>query len=208
MPQYLPLFPLSSVVFPGEKLRLHIFEPRYKQLIHECHESGMTFGIPPVIEDKVQEVFTEITLLKIDRTYPNGEMDILTEGKRRAKLLRFDRIAPEKLYPGGEIEWVQTDFESHPALQQKVSSALREMNKALGITRSFSERPEDLHSFDLGHHVGLTKAQEVQLLAISTEKERMNFLLEHLQRILPVLEEKKPKAKLNGHYENLLPPDY
>ena len=43
MTNFIPIFPLAIVVFPGEKLNLHIFEPRYKQLITECHEQKKTF---------------------------------------------------------------------------------------------------------------------------------------------------------------------
>jgi len=53
MTRFLPLFPLSLVVFPGEYLNLHIFELRYRQLINECDEEGMTFGIPPAFENKL-----------------------------------------------------------------------------------------------------------------------------------------------------------
>ena len=51
---FLPLFPLRLVAFPGEDLNLHIFEPRYKELIQECDEKGITFGLPPFIDDKMQ----------------------------------------------------------------------------------------------------------------------------------------------------------
>ncbi|MEO1628994.1 MAG: LON peptidase substrate-binding domain-containing protein, partial [Bacteroidota bacterium] len=46
-----PLFPLKLVVYPGEQLNLHIFEPRYKQLIRECEQNKVTFGIPAFIND-------------------------------------------------------------------------------------------------------------------------------------------------------------
>ena len=63
----LPLFPLQLVVYPGEKLNLHIFEPRYKQLIQECQEQGTTFGIPAFIDSEIMSIGTEIELLKIEK---------------------------------------------------------------------------------------------------------------------------------------------
>ena len=63
----LPFFPLEMVAFPGERLNLHIFEPRYRQLIHHVREEGATFCIPAVIDRQVQVVATEMKLLEIVR---------------------------------------------------------------------------------------------------------------------------------------------
>ena len=49
----LPFFPLQSVFFPGEKVPLHIFEERYKQLINDCRKEAITFGIPVYIDDNI-----------------------------------------------------------------------------------------------------------------------------------------------------------
>ena len=76
----LPQFPLKIVVFPGEQLNLHIFEPRYKQLINECEAEDRTFGIPAFIEKRVMEIGTEVRLEKIVKRHLNGEMDIRTRG--------------------------------------------------------------------------------------------------------------------------------
>ena len=64
MTDFLPLFPLKLVAFPGEELNLHIFEPRYKQLIRECEQNGTTFGIPTFLDNKVLDFGTEIELIK------------------------------------------------------------------------------------------------------------------------------------------------
>ena len=55
MTNFIPIFPLELVVYPGEKLNLHIFEDRYKQLISECYKERKPFGIPPVIKNKIAE---------------------------------------------------------------------------------------------------------------------------------------------------------
>ena len=56
----LPLFPLQLVVFPNEKVNLHIFEPRYKKLIRRCDENSENFGIIPYIKGKIIDVGTEL----------------------------------------------------------------------------------------------------------------------------------------------------
>ena len=211
MAQYLPLFPLSSVVFPGEELRLYIFEPRYKQLIQECNQDEITFGIPTVIEKKLALLFTEIQLVSIDRIYPAGEMDVRTLGIRRGKLLKFDRKAPDKLYPGGEVEWMETEDEQDLELQVEVLKLLESLNQVLGITKTYVKDPIDLRSFDIGHQVGFTLQQEYKLLGIDSETDRLMYIKEHIHKILPMVKETerlKARAKMNGHYKNIIPPEF
>ena len=78
--RFMPMFPLQLVVFPGEHLNLHIFEPRYKQLILECEKEKKTFGVPSFIEGKMMEIGTEMRLIAVEKKYENGEMDVRTEG--------------------------------------------------------------------------------------------------------------------------------
>ena len=78
MTNFIPLFPLNIVVYPGEHLNLHIFEPRYKQLIMECHVAKKQFGIPAVIENKMQEYGSVVEIIEVSKIYDNGEMDIKT----------------------------------------------------------------------------------------------------------------------------------
>ena len=80
MDNLLPIFPLNLVVFPGEKLNLHIFEPRYIQLIQQINESGKSFGIPPYLKGVMSTVGTEMLLTSIEKTYDNGNMDVKTVG--------------------------------------------------------------------------------------------------------------------------------
>ena len=80
MTNFIPIFPLSIVVYPGENLNLHIFESRYKQLINECYSEKKSFGIPTVINDKVSEMGTLMNIEEIVSTSENGEMDIKTKG--------------------------------------------------------------------------------------------------------------------------------
>ena len=84
------LFPLNLVVFPGERLNLHIFEPRYKQLIKDCLESGSTFGIPSYVLNKT-EFGTEVQIEEVTKTYSDGRMDIKTIGISVIEVLDFEK---------------------------------------------------------------------------------------------------------------------
>jgi uncharacterized protein len=74
MTNFIPIFPLGIVVYPGENLNLHIFEPRYKQLINESAATQKPFGIPTVIGNKMQEYGSMVTVAEITKLYDNGEI--------------------------------------------------------------------------------------------------------------------------------------
>ena len=82
MTNFVPIFPLSIVVYPGEDLNLHIFEPKYKQLIKECFDQKKPFGMPVVIKNKVNELGTLVDIVEISKVYDTGEMDIKTKGQK------------------------------------------------------------------------------------------------------------------------------
>ncbi len=72
MTNFVPIFPLNIVLYPGEELNLHIFEPRYKQLINECIEAKKPFGMPTVLKNKVSEMGTLVEITELTRKYENG----------------------------------------------------------------------------------------------------------------------------------------
>ena len=82
MTNFIPIFPLGIVVYPGENVNLHIFEPRYKQLIKECSENKKSFGIPAVLDNRLQERGTLVSVTEVSKVYDNGEMDIKTKGEK------------------------------------------------------------------------------------------------------------------------------
>jgi hypothetical protein len=91
MTNFIPIFPLGVIVYPGEDLNLHIFEPRYKQLINECHSQKKAFGIPAVIDNKLQDHGTLVKITEISKLYDNGEMDIKTVGTEVFRILELIR---------------------------------------------------------------------------------------------------------------------
>ena len=211
MAQFLPLFPLSLIVFPGEQLRLHIFEPRYKQLITECNEEKKTFGIPSVIDQNVSEIATEVRIVSIDKQYKSGEMDITAVGMRRFQIEEFFKVSEGKLYPGGNGTFIPDTSTSSEELQAAIFDQLNQLHLALGITKKLASDQHDIQSFRIGHHIGLTIQQEYELLRINVEKERLAYIHSHLTGIIPIVTETerlKAKAKLNGHYKNIVPPDF
>lgn len=211
MPTYIPLFPLSSVVFPDETLKLFIFEPRYKQLIQECLEEEKTFAIPAVVEKELASVATEIKVVSLDFKFEDGRMNITTLGLRRVSVRSFDRKAPGKLYPGGEVDWLESDDDIDLVLQQEVYTLILELNDVVGISQNIVDKREDVRAFSVAHHIGLSLEQKIQILTMDKELDRLTYVKDHLEKIMPIVRETeklKARARLNGHYKNMIPPDF
>jgi ATP-dependent Lon protease len=207
----LALFPLNLVVFPGEKLNLHIFEPRYRQLVHDCLEQNITFGIPPFIQGGVSMLGTEMRLVGVEKTYESGEMDVRTKALGLFRIQEFFREAPGKLYAGGQVEDLADDRLGDVVLQSRIREEIQQLYDILGLHRLLMELPQEFRVYDIAHHLGLSTEQEYQLLAAATETERQELVLEHLQQVLPTLlktERLKERARLNGHFKNLTPPNF
>ena len=86
---YLPFFPLKLVAFPGEELNLHIFEPRYRQLLADAEQNGVTFGICTYI-NQLTGYGTEVRLEKIYKRYEDGRLDIKTRCLSAFQIQTFD----------------------------------------------------------------------------------------------------------------------
>ena len=209
MTDFIPLFPLKLVVFPREQLNLHIFEPRYKQLIRECNDNGTTFGIPAFIENKVMPFGTEIQLLKIEKIHENGEMDIRTRGKGVFRIDDYYKEVNNKLYSGADITRIKNENNGDLFLAEQILELAKELFQVLGIKKKLPTTPAAFKTFNWGHLVGYNFEQEYEMLCLTAEKDRQTFMLKHLTRLIPVVREMdvlKKRAQLNGHFKNVIPP--
>jgi hypothetical protein len=205
----LPQFPLQIVVYPNENLNLHIFEPRYRQLINESEAKGLTFGIPTFLNNRVMPYGTEIQLLNIEKRHEGGEMDIKTRGLGVYRMEQFINPVPGKLYAGATIIRLEMDQDFNWALNEKILGLLLELFDMLNIEKSLPDSPNDFLSYDVAHHAGMSMEQEYELLTLETEQERQQFLVNHLEQFLPMVREMRnlqQRALLNGHFKDLKPP--
>ena len=207
MTNFIPIFPLGIVVYPGEKVHLHIFEPRYKQLILECKESDKPFGVPTVLNNRLQEIGTLVQISDIVQTYENGEMDIKTQGLKVFRILEVIKTVPDKLYSGAIVNYPENEVdEGNRKLMQNVIRGVKELHRLLNISKDFKKPEEELKSYDVAHHAGLSLEEEYELLGLMKELQRQEYLKRHLHKVLPMLiemEQLKEKVKLNGHFRNL-----
>jgi uncharacterized protein len=207
MTNFIPVFPLNIVVYPGEDLNLHIFEPRYKQLILECFSSSKPFGIPTVINNKLQEMGTLVSITEIVKTEENGEMDIKTKALAIFRILEVIKAVPDKLYSGAIVNYPEnSETWDKRDLMQKVINAVRELHRLLKISKDFKKPDDELNSYDIAHHAGLSLEEEYELLCLLREEQRQEYLKRHLSKVMPVIAEMeslKDRIKLNGHFKNL-----
>jgi len=206
MTNFIPIFPLSIVVYPNEDLNLHIFEPKYKQLIHECHEQKKLFGMPVVIKNKIEEMGTLLEITEITKVYETGEMDIKTKGRKVFRILQEIDSVPEKLYSGAIVNYPHNHEHGKRMLMDKVIGLIKQLHKMLKVKKPFHKNEEELWSYDVAHSVGLTLEEEYELLTLMNELQRQEYLKRHLLKVIPVvaeMESLKEKIKLNGHFKNI-----
>jgi uncharacterized protein len=206
MTNFIPIFPLAIVVFPGEELNLHIFEPRYKQLINECHLNKKPFGIPAVLKNKMSEMGTLVEIAEITKVYKNGEMDIKTKGIKVFRILEVIKDIPDKLYNGAIVNYPYNKEIGNRLLMEKVINGVKQLHKLLNVKKKLKKDDIELWSYDIAHDAGLTVEQEYELLELMHEMQREEYLKRHLARVLPIIAEMeifKKKVKLNGHFKEL-----
>ena len=203
------LFPLNIVAFPGEKVNLHIFEPRYKQLIKDALSEKGIFGIPSYVKSVI-EYGTTVEIKKIAKTYADGRMDIITHGKEVFRVANFENPYPEKLYAKGEVQYIENKHDPDSQLQVEMIEKAQEL---MGLLNMLSRVKIDYNAttYELAHKVGLSLEQEYELLAESSESVRQKYIVQHLNQLIPSVREverMKEKIKSNGHFNNFGPIDF
>ncbi|NLR59599.1 peptidase S16 [Chitinophaga polysaccharea] len=206
MTNFISIFPLGVVVYPGEQLNLHVFEPRYKQLVAACIAEQKPFGIPVVINKKIMEYGTLVQIKRVEKMYETGEMDIVTVGDRVFRILEQVTEIPDKLYTGAIVNYPDNNEGSHQRLLKEVLHGVRELHAILQIHKSFKKEDTALLSYDLAHHAGLSLDEEYELLHLFYEAQRLEYLKRHLHKVIPMMAEMerlKERVLLNGHFRNL-----
>ncbi len=206
MINFIPIFPLNIVVFPGENLNLHIFEPRYQQLIIDCFKEKKPFGIPTVLAKGITDMGTLIEITEIVKLYNDGKMDITTRGLEVFTILEIVKNIPNKLYHGAIVNYPLNNKLPHPVMIKHLLQKISELHTLLHVSKKFTTNNENICSYDIAHHIGLSLDDEFRLLTLLNENQRLEFIKRHLKKTLPMvkgIELLKEKIKLNGHFKEL-----
>jgi len=193
-PSLVPIFPLELVLFPGVPLPLHIFEPRYKEMIAECLEQKQPFGVVRAAAEGVADIGCTAEILQVAKKYDDGRMDILTRGVDRFEVLEVNE---ERSFLQAEITLIQ-DEPSRPA-RQMVEQAVRlhaEIAKLAGTDVTGPEEGASNLSFLLAGSLPLDLDFKQTLLVTLSEAKRLEAVVGYLEAVLPGLR-RAAKARWN-----------
>ena len=196
----LPLFPLDVVLLPGTPLPLHIFEPRYKEMIGECLANEAPFGVVRALDEGIAEVGCTAEIVTVTKQYPDGRLDLIAEGRKRFEVLELNQ---ERSFLRAEILLVP-DEPSTPA-QEETARAIQvhlEILSLAGAVQDLSAADQSALSFYLAGSLPLDLDFKQKLLAMRSESQRILAIATYLEGILPNLRRAsraREKAGGNGH---------
>jgi Lon protease-like protein len=196
----LPLFPLEVVLFPNAPLPLHIFEPRYKEMIGECRAQSAPFGVVRAVEDGIAGIGCTADIVTVTKEYPDGRLDLLSEGRRRFEVIDLDR---DRSFLRAEV-MLLPDEPGAPTPEERARAVQvhREILSLAGVLQDVSSVDESTLSFHIAGSLPLDLDFKQKLLAMRSESERIPAVAEYLEGILPNLRRAaraREKAGGNGH---------
>jgi Lon protease-like protein len=201
-PNRIPLFPLDVVLFPTMPLSLHVFEPRYKVMIRRCLEEPIDFGIVLATKTAVASVGCTARIVRRVKDYPDGRMDILTEG---VSVFRLARILDENEYHEGIVEFLADDASSpDPQQEKQLRESFESCHLLLFGTRSEdASQPDALHlAYRMASRLPIDLLERQKLLEMRSERDRREFLERWMVQFKPEFAQRRQKqqrAGSNGH---------
>ena len=200
MDALLPLFPLDVVLFPGVPLPLHIFEPRYKEMIGECLAEHRTFGVVRAVDQGLAEVGCSAEITTVVKEYPDGRLDLVSEGRQRFEIVRVNQ---ERSFLQAEVLMIIDEPGTPPAGDTARAIQLHSDLLAIaGAKQDLSNAEPALISFYLAGSLPLDLDFKQKLLSLRSEPERISLLISYLETIIPNLRRAataRQKAGGNGN---------
>ena len=197
----LPLFPLDVVLLPGTPLPLHIFEPRYKEMISECLKQKAPFGVVRAKQEGVADVGCTAEIVTVTKEYPDGRMDIVTQGQERFEVIA---VSQERSFLQAEVLYLVDEPER--ASPEEIAQAVKLHNEILVLAGAVPEKASELSevqlSFRLAGALPLDLDFKQTLLGMKSEAERLRGLITYFETILPNLRRAVHARRIaggNGH---------
>jgi uncharacterized protein len=196
----LPLFPLELVLLPGTPLPLHIFEPRYKEMIRECIAAEAPFGVVRAFEEGIAEVGCTAEIITVTKEYPDGRMDLICEGRKCFEVVEVNR---DRSFLQAEVRIVPDDpGDSGQEERVKAIQLHLEILSLAGAVQDLSAADQNQLSFYLAGSLPLDLDFKQKLLAMHSEGQRIQAVAAYLENVLPQLRRAaraREKAGGNGH---------
>ena len=198
----LGLFPLGLVLLPTERIPLHIFEDRYKELIGECIEHDTEFGLVYTDTEGLREIGTRARVTQVLTQFEDGRMNVLVEGGER---FRLDELTEGRSFQTGQVTVVEDEEDAADAAA--VAEALRVFGMLRDVTGSEVEVPEPGSpqlSYELAGKIELSPGEKLALLREVSERRRMELvqdLLEHAVLAARRVRRAAERATSNGRVD-------
>lgn len=196
----LPLFPLDVVLLPGTPLPLHIFEPRYKEMIGECLASNTPFGVVRALEKSIAEIGCTAEIVSVTKQYSDGRLDLVAQGRKRFEVLELDQ---KRSFLRAEVLLI-SDEAGVPSQEDSAQAVRlhREILTLADAVQDLSAADQAELSFHLAGSLPLDLDFKQKLLGMRSENERLAALAIYFEGILPGLRRAaraKEKTGGNGH---------
>jgi Lon protease-like protein len=174
------LFPLASVLVPGELMPLHIFEDRYKSLVADCRERDGEFALLYSDADGAREVGTTARVVEVLETFDDGRMNIVIQG---GEVVRVVGLTRGRAYLTGNVEEAEDD----PSAGDEATSALDLYRRIAEVTGQepdpeVRETPPGALSYAIAARVDFPAAEKQRILEERTEHGRLMVIVELLAR--------------------------
>ena len=199
--QRIPLFPLEVVLLPGAVLPLHIFEPRYREMIRRCMAESLDFGVVLQRDAGIASVGCTAELQQTLKEYPDGRMDILTLGRLP---FHIQRVLEEQAYFEAEIDFLDDQPGGSLDLQKQLLLKFTKLHKIL--FRQDPRQWELEEVFSVAYLVASELPLELDfkqaLLETRAERERQNLLMARIDEWIPTALHQQHIKKIaggNGH---------
>jgi len=197
----LPLFPLDLVLFPGANLPLHIFEPRYQEMISECLERSQPFGVVRGKDQELAEVGCTAVVLNVAKKYPDGRLDIMSQGRERFEVMQFNQA---RSFLQAEILYLRD--EPGVASKAEIARALELSGEIMSLAGAEPEQTSTVDEQQLSFHLATPLPIDLDfkqsLLGMKSEAERLRALNALFETVLPGMRRAvyvRGKAGGNGH---------
>ena len=203
----LPLFPLAIVLYPDEVLPLHIFEGKYIDLISDCLQQKVPFGIVLITDGKLKEIGCTAGISKVTDSFEDGRKNVIVTGLER---FRITHVYHSRTYLTADFETVidQKEQSKNELIERLIAQHIKLLELA-GRTPSPSHyQDRNRLSYFIAHNAGLTLEQKQNVLENDEESSRIKFLINHLERFIPAVEEAesmRKQVRTNGHFKDYPP---
>ena len=201
MSTLLPLFPLDLVLLPGTPLPLHIFEPRYQEMISECLDRNQHFGVVRDKDQELAEIGCTAEILTVTKKYPDGRMDIVTEGRARFEVVQLNQ---ERSFLQAEVLYLHDEPEV--ASKDEMAEAMKLHGEIMTLAGAEPEKSSEIEEGQLSFHLAGSLPLDLDfkqnLLGLKSEAERLRAITSFFDTILPAMRRTvhvRRKAGGNGH---------